>query len=296
MKHYEVNTVYLSNGESLAYRQAGNQGPKLLLVHGNMSSSIFFETTMNELENHYQIIAVDLRGFGDSTYNKEVNSLKDFADDLNEFLRTKQFEDVTVLGWSTGGGIALEMAASKPQLIKKVILLDSVGVQGYPMFQKDEKGQPILDKPHTSKETIAKDAVQVAPILYAYANKDKATMRAIWDALIYNLKKPDEYEYDLYLEAMFKQRNLVDVDYSLMVFNMTDEHSGFAAGSNRLSQIKADVVILHGKKDLVVPVAYAKQIKEQLNDATLIVFDHTGHSLITDDFELFIKTLKEHVN
>src|SRR5690554_3691966 len=196
MKHYEVKSLELSNGETLAYREVGDQGPKLLLVHGNMSSSLFYETTTNELENHYQILAVDLRGFGDSSYHKEIDSLKDFADDLLEFIDIKNFNDCTVLGWSTGGGVALEMTASKPSL-KKVILLDSVGVQGYPMFQKDEKGQPILDKPHTSKETIAQDAVQVAPVLYAYANKDKTTMRAIWDALIYNLKKPDEYEYDL---------------------------------------------------------------------------------------------------
>lgn len=297
MKHYEVKTIELSNKETLAYREAGSKGPKLLLVHGNMSSSIFYETTMNELENHYQIIAVDLRGFGDSSYHKEIDSLKDFADDLVEFIESKDFADCTVLGWSTGGGVALEMAASKPDAIKKVILLDSVGVQGYPLFQKDENGQAILDKPHTSKETIAQDAVQVAPVLYAFANKDKTTMRAIWDAVIYNLKKPDEYEYNLYLEAMFKQRNLVDVDYALMVFNMTNQHSGFAPGSNRLDLIKADVLILHGQKDYVVPVSYAQQMKEFLKEkAELVIFEHTGHSLLTDDFELFIKTLKEHVN
>lgn len=297
MKHYEVKSLELSNGETLAYREAGFQGPKLLLVHGNMSSSIFYETTMNALESNYQIIAVDLRGFGDSSYHKEIDSLKDFADDLVEFIETKNFMDCTVLGWSTGGGVALEMAANITDSIKKVILLDSVGVQGYPLFQKDENGQVMFDKPHTSKETIAQDAVQVAPVLFAFANKDKSIMRAIWDAVIYNLKKPDEYEYDLYLEAMFKQRNLVDVDYALMVFNMTDQHSGFAQGSNRLELIKSDILILHGEKDFVVPVSYAHQMKEFFKEkAELLIFEHTGHSLVTDDFDLFIKTLKEHVN
>lgn len=296
MKHYEVLYQELSNNETLAYRKTGNHGPTLLLVHGNMSSSIFFEQTMTELETTHQIVAVDLRGFGDSTYHQEIDALEDFAEDLALFIDALNLKDVHVLGWSTGGGIALELAVLRPEEIKKVILLDSVGVKGYPMFQKDENGQPLLDKPHTSKETIALDAVQVAPVLHAYANQDVATMKAIWDALIYNLKQPSEELYDLHIKAMFKQRNLVDVDYALMVFNMTDEHSGFAEGSNRLKDVEADVVIIHGAKDLVVPLSFAQQTKSFLKDkAELIVFDHTGHSLLTDDFELFIKTLKEQV-
>jgi pimeloyl-ACP methyl ester carboxylesterase len=296
MKHYEVLYQELTNGETLAYRKAGDHGPTLLLVHGNMSSSIFFEETIAELENDYQVVAVDLRGFGDSSYHQEIDSLKDFADDLALFVDALKLEDFTVLGWSTGGGVALELAVIKPKQVKKVILLDSVGVKGYPMFQKDATGKPILDKPHVSKETIAQDAVQVAPVLYAYANKDKATMKAIWNALIYNLKQPSEDVYDEYIEAMFKQRNLVDVDYALMVFNMSNEHSGFSEGSNRLKDIEADVLILHGAKDLVVPLAFAQQTKAFLLDkAELVIIDHTGHSLVTDDFKLFIKTLREQV-
>ncbi len=296
MKHYEVLTHQLANGETLAYRLAGSKGPHLVLVHGNMSSSVFFETTMNELEDYYQIIAVDLRGFGDSSYNQPISSLKEFGEDALELLQTLEVSEAAVLGWSTGGGVALEMAASNPDLVKKVILLDSVGIKGYPMFQKDENGQPLLDQPHTSKETIAEDAVQVAPVVYALANKDKTIMKAIWNALIYNLQQPNEDEYDLYLEAMFKQRNLVDVDYALMVFNMTNEHSGFSQGSNRIELIKAEVIIVHGEKDLVVPVAYAHEMKSYFQEqATLVIYEHTGHSLITDDFELFTKTIKEYV-
>jgi 2-hydroxy-6-oxonona-2,4-dienedioate hydrolase len=296
MKHYQVLYQELSSGETLAYRKAGDHGPTLLLVHGNMSSSIFFEQTMNELEDSYLVVAVDLKGFGDSTYTKEADSLRDFAEDLALFVEALKLKSVTVLGWSTGGGIALELSVLKPEVIKKVILLDSVGVKGFPMFQKDAKGQLLLDKPHVSKKTIAQDAVQVAPVLSAYANQDAATMKAIWNTLIYNLKQPAEDVYDLHIEAMFKQRNLVDVDYALMVFNMTNEHSGFAEGSNRLKDIQADVLILHGAKDLVVPLSFAQQTKSFLKDkAQLVVFDHTGHSLITDDFELFIKTLREHV-
>ena len=161
------------------------------------------------------------------------------------------------------------------------------------MFQKDEKGQPILTQPHTSKETIEKDMVQVVPILMAYANKDKALIKMIWNASIYNLKQPDEATYDYHCEEMFKQRNLVDIDYALMTFNMTHAHSGFAPGSGRVDLIECPVHIWHGEKDLVVPVVYAHQMKEALKDkAHLHLIPHVGHAYISDDFEGWIKDLE----
>ena len=59
----------------------------------------------------------------------------------------------------------------------------------------------------------------------------------IWNAVIYNLKQPSEEDYDLYLEAMLKQRNLIDVDYSLVHFNMTLDHNGINSGSGRMNLV-----------------------------------------------------------
>lgn len=287
------HTFTTKAGETLAYAQTNTSGPVLMLVHGNMSSKGFFTPTMETLASKMNVIAVDMRGFGDSSYVQPFDSLKELADDLLELVEYLDVKDVTLLGWSTGGGVVLEMAASVHDRFKQVILLDSVGLTGYPMFQKDEKGQAVLDKPHTSKETIAQDMVQVVPILMAYQNKDKPLIKMIWNALIYNLKQPDEETYDYHCEEMFKQRNLVDIDYSLMTFNMTDAHSGFAPGSGRVNLIQCPVHIWHGEKDLVVPVVYAQQMKEVLKDrAHLHLIPHVGHAYLNDDYDGWIKDLE----
>lgn len=294
MKNYNIETFITKNKETIAYRKTGNHGPYLVFIHGNMSSSIFYQDAMEQLENEYQIITPDMRGFGDSSYHQEVSSLKEFGNDLIELLDHLQVDACYVVGWSTGGGVALEMAASQPDRFKKVFLLDSVGLMGYPMFKKDEKGQPILNELITTKAEVAADMVQVVPILHAYTQKDKAMMQAIWNALIYNLKQPAAEDYDLFIEAMFKQRNLVDVDYSLITFNITDQHNGVVAGNNRIKDIKAPIVIIHGEKDLVVPVSYAHQMKEFFKDqAELIVLSHTGHSLLTDDLAEFVGIIRK---
>jgi len=282
-----------SNNETLAYTQTNTKGPVLMLVHGNMSSRVFFYPTMERLASTMNVIAVDMRGFGDSTYHQRFDSLKELADELNELVQHLDVKDVTLLGWSTGGGVVLEMAASRQDRFKQVILLDSVGLTGYPMYQKDATGQADLTKPHASKETIALDPVQVLPILHAYQAKDKAIIKMIWNALIYNLKQPDEATYDLHCEEMFKQRNLVDIDYSLMVFNMSDAHSGFAEGSGRAHLISCPIHIWHGEVDLVVPLAYAHAMKDFFKDqATLHVVPNVGHAYLNDNFDAWIQDLE----
>ena len=58
--------------------------------------------------------------------------------------------------------------------------------------------------------------------------------------------------------------------------------------------ITADIVILHGEKDMVVPVMYAHDMKKRFGDkAELVLFENAGHSVITDDLDLFITTLKD---
>jgi 2-hydroxy-6-oxonona-2,4-dienedioate hydrolase len=294
MKQYPVYFHTCANGETIAYRKAGQQGPVVVLVHGNMSSSVHWQTTMEQLENDFQLIVPDMRGFGDSSYNHELNSLLDFGSDLLDLLNALNIESCSLVGWSTGGGVVLEMAAELKEKVKKVILLDSVGLTGYPMYKKDAGYQPILTELLTTKEDIAKDPVQVLPIVAAYANRDKNLLKMIWNAVIYNMNQPNEEDYDLYLEAMLKQRNIVDVDYGLVVFNMTHDHNGVVAGSGRMDLITADIVILHGEKDLVVPLLFAQDMKNRFGDrAELILFENAGHSVITDDLDLFINTLKE---
>lgn len=289
MKQYEVKRISIGN-ETLAYRTAG-AGETVVLIHGNMSSSVHWQTTMEHLEDRYRVVAVDLRGFGESTYHNRFDSLRELAQDLERFLDEAGIDTCTLVGWSTGGGVVLEMAADLPARVKKAILVESVPPTGYPMFKKDATGQPILTELLKTKEDIQSDPVQVAPVLAAYATGDRELMRAIWNAVIYNLAQPPKEDYELYLDAMLLQKNLVDIDYSLLTFNMTDAPTGSAEGSNRLSKIACPVTMIHGKLDLVVPYVWAEGAAVAVPGAELVTLETTGHSPITDDPALFFATL-----
>lgn len=296
MKDYEVHSLRLANGETLSYREAGSGEKTLLLVHGNMSSSVHWQPLMEALEGGYRLIAPDMRGFGDSSYHHRFDSLRELAEDLQDLVEQLGLRAFTAIGWSTGGGVVLELAANLPERLHKVILLDSVPPTGYPMFRKDAQGQPIVSEPLATKADIEADPVQVAPVLAAYATNNRDLLRAIWNAAIYNMNQPSAEDYEKYLDAIFKQRNLVDIDYSLMTFNMTDTATLFAPGTNRLQKIKCPVVLMHGAKDLVVPLAWGQMAHDMIEGARMVTFPEAGHSVLTDDLPLLADAVREEMD
>lgn len=284
MKNYEIKKIEVSTGETLAYRTTETQGETVLLLHGNMSSSVHFQPLMEKLEERYNVFALDLVGFGDSTYNRELNSLREFSMDVQSFIQALDLNTIHVLGWSTGGGIALELAAAMPEKIKQIFLLNSVGLQGYKMYKKGPDYKPILTERIYRREDIEMDPVQVIPVLEAYASGNSDLIKLIWDSSIYNINKPDEYDYDQFIGAVMKQKNLVDVDVALTRFNMTHEHNGVIEGNGRIDNVTAPIIIIHGEKDMIVPLEEAKQAKVFLGEqAELFIFKDAGHSIITDD-------------
>ena len=276
--------------ETIAYREQGEGDKILILVHGNMTSSEHFNVLMERLPKDIKVYAVDLRGFGGSTYINPVNHLKDFSDDIKAFVNALSIKKFSIAGWSTGGGIAMQYCIDYPEDVEKLVLIESVGISGYPIFRKDDNGQPIIGDFLTTKEELSKDFVQVLPILNAYENRDKETLKAIWNALIYTGKQPEADLYDVYLEDMLTQRNLIDVDYALMYFNISTEHNGVIAGTGEVAKLKLPTLIFQGKNDLVVPLQMGEGIYKELNHATYVLHDG-GHSPFVDDMDLVVDNL-----
>lgn len=293
---YKLKTVNLGNGETMGYREAGSGDKVFILVHGNMSSSKHMEILMERLQENYKLYAVDMRGFGASTYNKEINYLKDFSDDIKLFVDLLNLKGFSMAGWSTGGGVVMQFAADYPEYVEKLVLIESVGIKGYPMFRKDEKGQPILTERITTKEDIAVDIVQVAPVLAAYASRNKDYMKMLWNMVIYTHKQPEPALYEEYLEDMMTQRNLVDVDYALVHFNISNENNGVVEGNGLIDKIKAPVLVFQGDRDYVVPRQMGEEIAAALGErGKLVVLENSGHSPLIDSMDILVKDIVEFV-
>jgi pimeloyl-ACP methyl ester carboxylesterase len=95
---------------------AGRTGPAVLFVHGNVSSSLFWQPTMLALPERYRPLAIDLRGFGDTDPEPvdATRGLRDYADDLAAVIDALSLPLVHLVGWSMGGGVVLQYLADRP--------------------------------------------------------------------------------------------------------------------------------------------------------------------------------------
>lgn len=293
MNEFDFKKIQI-NDEVLAYREGGKGTRNLLLIHGNMSSSAHFDHLMDALHDEFKIYAVDLRGFGHSSYHGRFDSLKALSEDLEIFIDKLRLKDLEVLGWSTGGGIAMHLAIDNPDLIKRVILLESVGISGYPMFKKDATGASVLTEPLMTKEDIEQDPIQVAPVLGALERKDKAFYKMLWNAAIYTAgNQPDPLDYDRYLDEMLLQRNLVDIDYALTRFNISTQANVYGPGSSEIEKLKCPVLILQGDKDFVVPMEMAQGIHEATkSNSKLVILENAGHNPMVDCLDTVVSHIK----
>ena len=284
-----IKTVKLENGETLGYRERDGGKEVLLLIHGNMTSSKHWDLVLETLPAKFKVYAVDLRGFGVSSYLKPVETIKDFSDDVKQFVDALGLKDLSICGWSTGGAVAMQYTIDYPEYVNRIILLASASTRGYPFISVNAFGQQVR---LTKKEEILKDFTKSIPVLRAYQNKDKSFLRNMWDLLIYNNNKPNKARYEEYLEDMLTQRNLVDVYQALNLFNISGVSNGINKGSNQAKDITVPTLVLWGNKDLVVTEKMTKEIVEDLGDnAKLTVLQNCGHSLLVDDLDQMVNEM-----
>lgn len=120
-----------------------DNGEPVLFIHGNVSSSRFFEETLAALPPRYRGLAPDLRGFGQSETRPidATRGLRDFADDIHALLTTLGIRRIHLVGWSVGGGIAMQYAIDHPSEVASLTLIDPLSPYGFG-GTKDIAGTP----------------------------------------------------------------------------------------------------------------------------------------------------------
>lgn len=110
----------------MTYLQTGSGKTPVVLIHGNCSSSLFFQDFMLAVaaSGQYTIYAPDMRGYGDSETLPvdATRGVRDFSDDLAAFVRTLHLPKFHLLGWSLGGNIVMQYAVDYPESLLSLTL------------------------------------------------------------------------------------------------------------------------------------------------------------------------------
>ncbi len=240
-------------GMNVHYRITG-EGKPLVLLHGTGASLHTWEDWTKELSTEYQIISIDLPGFGltGKHYNNDY-SIEAYITFLNSFLNKIGIDSFALAGNSLGGRIAWAYALEYPEQVKQLILIDPAG---YPHVEEDPPlAFQLAKNPITSRLLlkVTPKFLFVKSIKDVYGNDDLIT-----DELI------DRY-FKLYLRRGNRQAFIdrINQEYS----NRTDE----------LENIQMPTLIMWGKEDYWIPVSDAHRFKEKIPNAELIIYPKVGH-------------------
>jgi len=132
----ELNIHYQAFGETLL---PANR--RVLILHGWGSKSDRWQTTAKLLAGReYEVIILDLPGFGQSDCPQKVWDLNDYSNFVNEFTEKLALDEFYLLGHSFGGSIAVIHSLNFPQKIKKLFLVGAAVIRGETIKKKTTYG------------------------------------------------------------------------------------------------------------------------------------------------------------
>lgn len=112
---------------------SGEASGTVVFIHGNVSSSLFYQPTMLALPASWRALAVDLRGFG-GTEVLPVDArrgLRDFADDIVAVVDALGVDRFHLVGWSMGGGVAMQVTIDHSARVASLTLESPVSPYGF---------------------------------------------------------------------------------------------------------------------------------------------------------------------
>ncbi len=141
------------HGAKIWYAVFG-QGEPVIFLHGGLANSNYWGYQVRALAKHYQVIVMDSRGHGRSSNNNSSYSYDIMTQDvigLMDFLKVKK---ATIVGWSDGGIIGINMAIHHPDRVKKLF---AFGANSTPDGTKDPSNSPVFNNyaNHRAKQEYA---------------------------------------------------------------------------------------------------------------------------------------------
>ena len=233
------------NGDHVFYLEGGPEsGSPVALIHGlnSKAQQDWVVLAPYLVRAGYHVYAMDLLGYGRSAKPPEFSySIRDEAKFVESFLAANHLTSVALGGVSMGGWIAATVAFDRPDLVTRLMLLDSAGMKFQVGFD------PAVFTPQTTQQVDELMDV-VSPNLPRLPQFVKADY----------IRKSKRYGW-------VTQRALA---------SMT---SGADDLDKKLSALKMPLLIVWGKQDAMTPLSLAESMHRDAPQSILAVYDGCGH-------------------
>ena len=116
---------HLALEDGTVYYQLKGNGPSIVFIHGFLESHSIWDYFAKEMSYNYQVITIDLPGFGNSSVFAETHTMESMAEIVNKILEKEKIQDCIVVGHSMGGYVSLALAEKYPEKIEGIVLFHS---------------------------------------------------------------------------------------------------------------------------------------------------------------------------
>jgi pimeloyl-ACP methyl ester carboxylesterase len=122
MPNADVQTGYAPIGDLRMYYEVHGSGRPLILLHGAYMTIDLMGPILPRLAETRQVVAVEQQGHGRTADVDRPITYEQMAEDTAALARHLGIDHVDVLGYSLGGGVALQLALRHPELVRKLVV------------------------------------------------------------------------------------------------------------------------------------------------------------------------------
>jgi pimeloyl-ACP methyl ester carboxylesterase len=235
-----------------------NGKPPVVLIHGFVSSTYTFNKIIPLLERDFSVVAIDLPGFGRSEKSTSFfYSYENYAKLIIKCMEHFGMDEVSIVGHSMGGQIALNIAKLIPNKVKKLVLLASSG------YLKSSNKLLVYSS--------------YLPFFSLYV-KRTVNSRSVIDSLRNVFYNHSHITADHIREF---ERPIKEKNFPKSLIRLLRHREGDLT-SHELNKINTPTLLVWGEDDRVVPLRVGKRLVQDLPNAELITFKETGH-LVTEE-------------
>jgi pimeloyl-ACP methyl ester carboxylesterase len=228
----------------------GGEGETVLLVHGFTADKYTWIKFANSIADHYQVIAVDLPGHGESTFCKKCNySISSQAQYLKQIADKLNIKQMHLVGTSMGGRISISFTHLFQDRVKSLALFNAAGVNA-----------PIPSK--------------FSKLLKSGVNLFDIQNRQDFDALMQiSMASPPFFPWPL--KSVTSKKYMTRNPINQKIFH--DISESLWDCKPILRDIQKPVLVLWGKEDHIIDVSCVPIFEKNLPHSTSVILKNTGH-------------------
>lgn len=244
-------------------------GIPLVFIHGWGLNSGVWQPCVQQLQNNFQVITVDLPGFGINVdYQVSPYTVENIAASIADIID----EPAVIIGWSLGGMLATELACNHPEKVKGLVTVAST-----PYFVEQESWPGIRP--------------EVLTLFHRQLEDD--TQKTINNFLKIQAMGSPHLRHDIKqlrdLIMQYPMPNKQSLDLSLRFLENEDQRQ-------QLSQVTQPFLRMYGKLDGLVPKAVIKKVSILATNSKVIIFEKASHAPFISELESFVVQLSDWVN